>query len=122
MVETPKKLIWIRLPESVYTEFVGQATRANLAYSEAVEFLIRRSGPGMDIVVGLEDTPDPLSKKLGVRIAHGYVATLEALCRLNQLPVSVYIRKLLYHFLVTKKIWFVQKDDHYTLAFRPHST
>lgn len=118
MTEEPKKLVWFRLPFSAYTAFVQEAARARMGQSETVERLLACCGAGAALVLDLEDSPEVLSHKLGVWLPLGSLARVGAVCNQKQLPVSVYIRKLIYHFLVKKTVWYVKKEGHYTLAYR----
>lgn len=118
MTEAPKKLVWFRLPLSAYTTFIQEAARARMGHSETVGRLLACCGAGAALVLDLEDTQELLSHKLGVRLPLGCLASLEAVCNRKQLPVSVYIRKLIFHFLVKKTISYVKKEGRYTLAYR----
>ena len=122
MSESPKRLVWIRLPQSTYATFVEGVSRAGLGRSEAVELLLNHCGPGAGIMLRLGDTAEMLDSKLGVRLPSDCLATLEAVCTEKKVPISVYIRKLIYHFLVTKKVWFLKEEGHYTLAIRHDQT
>jgi hypothetical protein len=66
----------------------------------------------------LTDCPEPLNSKLDARISIGTFHTLKSAAAEVRLPVSVYVRKLLYHFYVTKRVSYVGSEGHYTLAGR----
>lgn len=111
-------VISLRLPSAVDAALARSAAQVGLSIPDGLDWLLGYSFANCSLLGPLADCPDFLDAKLDVRIP---IATSEQLkTASNQLgiPVSVYIRKLLYHFYVTKNLKYVPSNGHYTLAGR----
>jgi hypothetical protein len=112
------RVISFRLPAIVDASLQRSTVDARRSTAGCLDLLLRHSFSNCQLLLALADCPDVLDAKLDVRIP---LATLEQLRLASEglrIPVSVYIRKLLYHFFVTKKLMYVQAEGHYTLAGR----
>jgi hypothetical protein len=112
------RVISVRIPRVAVTALEQSAARANVSVARAVDWLARNSFDNSELLRELGDCPEPCNVKVDARIS---VATIESLrgaaVRLG-ISMSVYIRQLVYHFYITKKVWYVESDGRYTLAFR----
>jgi hypothetical protein len=92
------------------------AADARISVSSGVDWLLRNSFGNCQLLLPLADCPDALDAKLDVRIPPATFEQLRTASEQMGIPVSVYTRKLLYHFFITKKLRYVKQDGHYTLA------
>lgn len=111
-------VISLRLPSALVTALEQSATKANLPCSGTLDALLRHSFENSHLLIRSADCPGLLNAKLDIRLPIRTSHQLKITAKQLGMPVSVYIRKLLYHFYVTKRIGFVQSDGHYTLAGR----
>jgi hypothetical protein len=109
-------VISLRLPSAVDATLERSATDAGMSLSGGVDWLLRNSFGNCELLSRLDDCPDTLDGKLDVRVPPATFEQLRLISERMGIPVSVYTRKLLYHFFVTKKLKYVQQDGHYTLA------
>lgn len=109
-------VVSLRLPSAVDTALERSATDAGMSLSGGVDWLLRNSFGNYQLLLTLADCPDALDAKLDVRIPSPTFQTLRSASEQIGIPVSVYTRKLLFHFFVTKKLRYVKQDGHYTLA------
>lgn len=113
---TPTRVISLRLPSAVDTALARSCADAGRSASSGLEWLLLNSFGNCQLLHQLEDCPDFLDSKLDVRIPPTTYQQLKAATAQLGMPVSVYVRKLLYHFYVTKRLKYVRADGHYTLA------
>ena len=110
------KTVSVRIPASLAAAARADAENAEMSFSELLNLLLECSFDGSEILCALEDFPGLLDFKLDVRITYQTVNSLKSVCQRLGLPLGVYVRKLLYHFYVTKKVSVVGKVGHYKLA------
>ena len=111
-------VISLRLPPVIAASLQQTATYNRVSIAEALRRLLRNSLGNFEVLRGLPDCPDRCDAKLDVRIPATTVEPLKAATTQLGVSVSAYIRKLLYHFCVTKHLKYIQSDGHYTLAYR----
>lgn len=109
-------VVSLRLPSTVDSALERSAVDAGMSLSRGVDWLLRNSFGNYQLLLTLADCPDALDAKLDVRIPPATFEQLRSASEQIGIPVSVYTRKLLYHFFVTKELKYVKQDGHYTLA------
>jgi hypothetical protein len=112
------RVISLRLSSAANAALVRSSARAGLSVSNGLDCLLQNSFANCQILLLLADCPDQLDAKLDIRLSLGTVEQLKSASGQIRIPVSVYIRKLLYHFYVTKQLRFVASNGRYTLAGR----
>ncbi len=111
-------VISLRLPSVVKAALARSAANAGGSVPEGLDWLLRNSFGNCQILRPLPDCPDAWDSKLDARIPTGTFEQLKLTAGELHTSVSVYVRKLLYHFYVSKRLTYVQSDGHYTLAGR----
>lgn len=112
------QVISLRLPTAVDTALDRSAASVGISVSRGLDWLLRNSFGNCQLLLSLADCPDVLDAKLDVRIPISTFEQLKSSSVQMGMPVSVYIRKLLYHFFVTRQLGYTQSNGHYTLAGR----
>jgi len=112
------RVISLRLPSAVNAALARSAANAGMSVSGSVDWLLWNSFSNCHLLARMPDCPDMLDAKLDVRVPTSSCDHLKSAAGRLGIPISVYIRKLLYHFLVTKNLGYVQSNGHYTLAGR----
>ena len=115
-------VISLRLPSAVNTALARSAAQVGLSIPDGLDWLLRYSFANCSLLGPLADCPDFLDAKLDVRIPITTSEQLKSASNQLGIPVSVYIRKLLYHFFITKSVKYVPSNGHYTLAGRHDQT
>jgi hypothetical protein len=110
------RVISLRLPSAVDTAFRRSAADAGRSASNGLDWLLRNSFGNCQLLRQLDDCPDVWDAKLDARIQTSTFEQLKFATEQFGIPISVYVRKLLYHFYVTKRLKYVWADGHYTLA------
>lgn len=110
------RVISLRLSRQLDAILKRCALRADLSVSGGLDLLLRHSAHHYEPLLKLKDCPDIWDAKLDVRIPLSTYAPIKAFCERSGIPVSVYIRKLLYHLYVTKCLQLIEENGHYTLA------
>jgi len=100
------------------TTLARSAADARMSLPGALEWLLRNSVENSDLLRGLEDCPERPNAKLDARITGATLDSLRVATAQLRISTSVYIRKLLYHFYVTKRLKYVRSNGRYTLAGR----
>jgi hypothetical protein len=113
------RVISLRLPSTASMALERYSARAGLSVANGLNCLLLNSFGNCQLLIALVDCPDELDEKLDVRLPLGTVEQLKSITCQIRVPISVYIRKLLYHFYVTKRLRYVPSNGHYTLAGRP---
>jgi hypothetical protein len=111
-------VISLRLPTSVDTALRASAANGRLSVSETLDRLLRYSVENSELLRELGDCSGRRNSKVDVRIP---VQTLQQLKLASEnlgISISVYTRRLLYHFYITRRVHYVKVDGHYTLAIR----
>jgi hypothetical protein len=114
----PTEIISVRFTASVDAELRASAARARLSASGALEWLLRNSIGNFELLRDLPDSTEPRPSKIDARIADHTLEQLRLASQSLGISISVYARRLLYHFYVTKRLLYVESDGHYTLAVR----
>jgi hypothetical protein len=112
------RVVSFRLPPVLMESLARSAADAQLSATGALEWLLRNSFEHSEMLGGMEDCRDRPDAKLDARISATTVDSLRAAATQLKVSPSVYIRRLLYHFYVTKQLKYVQSNGHYTLAYR----
>jgi hypothetical protein len=112
----PTRVVSLRLPSDAYGALQRAAVHAGLSVSGGLDVLLCNSFENSQALLSLPDCPEALDIKLDVRIPPTTFEQLKTATDRLSMPVSVYIRKLLYHVYVTKAVRYVQREGHYTLA------
>jgi hypothetical protein len=115
------EIISVRLSASIDAELRVSAARARLSVSGAVEWLLRNSIGNFELLRGLPDCIEPLTSKIDARITEYSLEQLKLASQRLGISISVYARRLLYHFYATKRLFYVESDGRYTLAVRRSS-
>lgn len=113
---TKTRVISLRLPSVVDKALGRSAADAGRSRSGGLDWLLCHSFTNCQILRDLDDCPDAWDTKLDARIQAGTFEQLKSATEQLGIPVSGYIRKLLYHFYVTKRLKYAKVDGHYTLA------
>jgi len=110
------RVISLRLSSAVNTALVRSAADAGRSAASGLDWLLRNSFGNCQLLRQLPDCPDVWDAKLDARIQTVTFEQLKFATEQLGVPISVYVRKLLYHFYVTKRLKYVRADGHYTLA------
>ena len=113
------RVISLRLPSAIHGALARSSADAGMSVSGGLDWLLRNSFGNCQLLLALTDCPDALDAKLDVRVPPCTFEQLRLATESLRIPISVYIRKLLYHFYVTKQLRYVQSDGHYTLSRTP---
>jgi hypothetical protein len=112
------RVISLRLPSVAVAALQRSAVDAGMSVADGLDWLLRNSFSNCQLILPLDDCPDVLDAKLDVRIPTTTFEELKSATERLGIPVSVYTRKLLYHFFVTKNLRYMHSNGHYTLAGR----
>jgi hypothetical protein len=113
-----EQILSFRLPGFLINLLRASAANSRRSVPQAVDWLLCNSISNSQILRNFADCPDRLTSKLDVRIP---IRTLEQLKIASQtlgMSISVYTRTLLYHFYVSKRVFYLKSGDRYTLAIR----
>jgi hypothetical protein len=111
-------VISLRLPAPVDVALRASAVDARLSVSAALDWLLRNSVENFELLRGLADCSERRRSKLDARIQIQTLERVSGACQRLGISISVYTRRLLYHFYVTKRVSYPQSNGHYTLAVR----
>jgi hypothetical protein len=111
-------VISLRLSSAVDTLLRRSAASSGRSLPDGLDWLLRHSFGNCQLLRHLADCPDVWDSKLDARIPTSTFAQLKSATGQLGVSASVYVRKLLYHFYVTKQLKYVGADGHYTLAGR----
>lgn len=111
-------VVSLRLPAVIVEDLAQSAADAQLSVAGALEWLLGNSFGNSDLLRALEDCPERPTAKLDARITKATLDSLRVVTVQLRTSTSVYIRKLLYHVFVTKRLKYVRSNGHYTLADR----
>jgi hypothetical protein len=117
-MNNPTRVVSLRLPSAAYGALQRAAAHAGLSVSGGLDVLLCNSFDNGQLLFALPDCPEALDIKLDVRVPPATYERLKTVTGRSFMPVSVYIRKLLYHVYVTKAVRYVEAVGHYTLAGR----
>ena len=112
-------VISVRLPHALDGYLRASARNAHLSTAEALDWLLRNSFGNFELLRGLAECREQQDSKLDVRIPNGTFEQLKEVAERLGISISVYVRRLLFHFFVTKRIRYVKSDGRYTLAGQP---
>lgn len=111
-------IISVRLPAAVNSALRASAGNAHLSVPAALDWLLRNSFGNFESLRGLADSCEGLNSKLDARIPIQTFEQLKLTSNKLGIPISVYVRRLLYNFYVTKRVHYLKSESHYTLAER----
>lgn len=111
-------VVSFRLSKTVYEALQESATNSHVSVAEALDWLLCHSFGNRELLRGLRDCPRPWNIKLDTRIPGETSNQLRLAAGELRIPISVYTRRLLYHVFVTKRVFYLKSDGHYTLAVR----
>ncbi len=112
------RVISLRLPSKLDSVLEQASERAKLSVSGGLDLLLRCSIANAELLAKLKDSPDLWGAKLDARIPISTYGQVKSECGRLGISVSVYIRTLLYHLYVTKRLSVIESNGHYTLAYR----
>ena len=118
VLEMTSRVVSRRLPKALTEALERSAARAKLSRSGGLDLLLRCSVGNGELLGCLKDSPDLWDDKLDARIPNSTFENLRSACERLGIPVSVYIRKLLYHLYGTKTLRVAESGGYYTLAYR----
>src|SRR5712692_1340184 len=112
------RVISVGVPRAAVTALEQSAARANVSVPRAVDWLVRNSVDNFEPLRELSDCPEPCNVKVDARIPLTTIESLRRSAAQLGISMSVYIRKLVYHFYITKRLRYVESNGRYTLACR----
>jgi hypothetical protein len=118
MTCTATHVVSLRLPSETVAALERSAADARLSVAGTLDWFLRYSVENFELLRGLADCPDRPDAKLDARVPGSTFDSLRAAASQLKVSPSVYIRRLLFHFYVTKRLKYVQSRGHYTLAYR----
>ena len=113
---TATRVISLRLPSPLDTALIRSSADAGGSASAGLDWLLRNSFGNYHLLRQLDDCPGIWDAKRDARIHPRTFEQLKVATEQLGVPISVYVRTLLYHFYVTKRLKYVRADGHYTLA------
>ncbi|HWX94052.1 MAG TPA: hypothetical protein VNY29_15600 [Terriglobales bacterium] len=111
-------VVSLRLPSTVVADLEAIASYNRVSVGVALDWFLGTSLANSEALRGLQDCQDHCNRKLDARIPITTLEPLRAATTNLGISIAVYIRKLLYHSFVTKKLRYVQSQGDYTLANR----
>jgi antitoxin component of RelBE/YafQ-DinJ toxin-antitoxin module len=112
------RVVSLRLQASTKSALRASATTARLSLSGALDWLLSNSIGNFELLRELPDSPERWNSKVDARITVQAIEQLNLVSQRLGISISVYARRLLYHFYVTKRLFYVKSGDRYTLAVR----
>jgi hypothetical protein len=112
------RILSFRLPGFLANLLRASAANSRRSVPQAMDWLLCNSISNSQILRGFADCPEQLTSKLDIRIPIRTFEELRMASRTLGISVSVYTRTLLYHFYVTKWVFYMKSGDRYTLAVR----
>lgn len=110
------RVVSCRLPASVDRALRISAANARWALSDTLNWLLVYSFGNAELLRSLNDSREQLNSKLDARIPSQTVERLKIVSEKLGISPSVYIRRLSYHFYITKRVRYLKVDGRYTLA------
>jgi hypothetical protein len=111
------RVVSLRLPSAIVTALEQTAAHNRVSISGALGWLLRNSLGNFALLRELQDCSEHCGAKLDARIPLTTFEPLKAATLELEMSITVYIRKLLYHFYVTKRLKYIQFEGRYTLAY-----
>ena len=112
------RVISIRIPHSLATALEQSVVNARASVAQGVDWLVRNSLGNSWMLRGLEDCQEYCDVKVDARIPLSTLEPLKAAAGELRISLSVYVRRLLYHFYITKRLKYDTQNGRYTLAYR----
>lgn len=112
------RVISIRLPASMTSALRASAANAHLSVSGALDWLLRNSVDTFEVLRELPDCVGIWDSKLDARIPAQTLDQIKLVSENLGLSISVFTRRLLHHFYVTRRLYYEKSNGHYTLAVR----
>lgn len=107
-------VISTRVPSALMQFIRANADRSRMQTPQIVRTILEYSLCGRYEFRGLADAPEFLGAKLDIRMPDELVSNLRVRCARLQIPVSVYVRTILYSYYA-KRLVFVERNGEYTL-------
>ncbi len=111
-------VISVRLPAAASSALRTSAGNAHLSVPAALDWLLRYSFGNFELLRTLPDSCEWSNSKLDARIPFQTFEQLKLTSQKLGISPSVYVRRLLYNFYITKRVHYLKSDRHYTLAGR----
>lgn len=112
-------VVSVRIPQTVDAALRSSARNSHRSKAEALEWLVRISLSNFELLRQFPDCPGQWNSKLDVRIPAQTCEETKRAAEILGISFSVYIRRLLFHFYITKRIRYAKLDGRYTLAGQP---
>jgi hypothetical protein len=113
------RVVSLRLSLATAAALERSAEDARSSVAGALDWLLRNSFGNCELLRGLGDCAERPNVKLDARLSEDTVNSLKNTAAQLNISPSVYIRRLLYHLFVMKRLKYVQFNGRYTLAYRP---
>jgi len=110
-------VVSLRLPSAVVADLEAIANYNRVSVGVALDWFLSTSFSNSEALRGLQDCQDHCDRKVDARIAITTLQPLRAATVDLGISITVYIRKLLYHSFVTKRLRYLQSEGRYTLAY-----
>src|SRR5262249_1560850 len=104
-------VISLRLSPQIAAAVKGHAAHCKVSPRKLLNWHLRNSFANCDLLQKYSDCFQ-LDSKLDVRLCVDTLDQLTTACRRLGIQRSVYIRKLLYHFYMTRRLHYIQVDGH----------
>jgi hypothetical protein len=112
-------VVSLRLPSVVVADLEAIANYNRVSVAAVLDWFLCTSLSHSEVLRELQDCEEHCDRKLDARIPITTLEPLRAATTDLGLSITVYIRKLLYHSFVTKRLRYVQSQGRYTLAYQP---
>jgi len=109
-------VISVRVSTPVRAALLAHAEQLRRSPADILRALISYSFERVDSLAALADCPDSLDDKFDARIPLELAEKWRSACQAHHLRPSRVVRKLLFHFYVTKKVKVIEEKGHYNLA------
>ncbi len=110
------KVISVRVPGAVRAALFAHAAQLGHSPATVLRLFLSYSLQHVDALASLPNCPDTLDGKLDARIPLELAEKLGSACQAHCLSASRVVRKLLFHFYMTKKVKFIKEEGYYNLA------
>jgi len=110
-------VVSLRLPSAVVADLEAIANYNRVSGAAVLDWFLCTSLSHSEVLRGLQDCQEHCDRKLDARIPITTLEPLRAATKDLGISITVYIRKLLYHSFVTKRLRYLQSEGRYTLAY-----
>lgn len=112
-------VVSLRLPSAVVADLETIANYNRVSVGVALDWFLETSLSHSEVLRGLQDCQEECDRKLDARIPLTTLGPLKTAATKLGISIAVYIRKLLYHSFITKRLRYLPSNGDYTLA-GPH--